>query len=148
MLLLEVTGTISLRPKRLTRAEAESLGGDAIAIMNLLNWRGFEKIEAAVRRWVETIGMTRTLNFKNFPKPNVVMKDYEAMTGLWVFDDTSGITFLVYTDEHRKNPWKGATIELVIPHELQREHTLLPDEVLDTAVSSALHRLFDAMQSY
>lgn len=52
----------------------------------------------------------------NFGKPNVRMIGYESTPGVWLFDDTeSGIIWMIYSDCHKKNHFKGTSYEVILP---------------------------------
>jgi hypothetical protein len=47
--------------------------------------------------------------------PNVILQEYEASPGAWLYDETeTGITFVVFSDGWKKDPWKGSSIECVL----------------------------------
>ena len=45
-------------------------------------------------------------------KPNVTMQGYENSPGAWVFEHTTGIILVIFSDGHRKNCYKGTSYEL------------------------------------
>jgi hypothetical protein len=46
--------------------------------------------------------------------PLVTMPDYESNPGIWIFDDEpTGITFLIWSDCHRANSYKGTSYECI-----------------------------------
>lgn len=67
-----------------------------------------------------TVGLSSILygegSVANFGKPNARMIGYESTPGVWVFDDTNtGIIWVIYSDCHKKNHYKGTTHEVVLP---------------------------------
>lgn len=52
---------------------------------------------------------------KNIGKPNVIVRDFESSPGLWVLDDEeTEITFLIWSDGYKKQPWKGTSYEAIL----------------------------------
>lgn len=67
-----------------------------------------------------TIGLSSLIygegSVANFGKPNVRLIGYESTPGVWVFDDTeTGITWMIYSDCHKKNCYKGTSYEVILP---------------------------------
>ena len=51
---------------------------------------------------------------KNLGRPKVTMPQYESSPGLWQFDDSTGIKFLLWSDGHRKHSYKGSSFEVIV----------------------------------
>lgn len=49
----------------------------------------------------------------NLGKPNVTLPGLESNPGVWIFEHTSGVILLVFSDGHRKNCYRGTSYELV-----------------------------------
>lgn len=50
---------------------------------------------------------------RHLSKPNVTMMGYENRPGAWVFDhEPTGIVLVMFSDGHRKDPYKGTSYEL------------------------------------
>jgi hypothetical protein len=48
-----------------------------------------------------------------FGKPSNNFPDYESNPGVWLFKDAATcVTIIVYSDSHRKNAFKGTSVEL------------------------------------
>lgn len=67
-----------------------------------------------------SFGLSRLLygegSVANFGKPNVRLVGYESTPGVWIFDDTeTGITWMVYSDCHKKKHYKGTSYEVILP---------------------------------
>jgi hypothetical protein len=48
-------------------------------------------------------------------KPLINMRGYESTPGVWILDCTTGIKWIIWSDGHHKNPWKGTTYEVILP---------------------------------
>jgi hypothetical protein len=98
----------------MTVAQAKSLGENATSIPNLYQQGAvIAKALASFNSggmWNGSVEM-----IKNLGAPLVRVREYESSPGLWVLDDTeSGITFLIWSDGYKKNPWKGTTVEVLV----------------------------------
>lgn len=52
---------------------------------------------------------------KGLGKPLITMPEYESSPGLWIFTDKeTGIEFFIWSDVHKKNAFKGTSIEVKI----------------------------------
>lgn len=122
------------------------MGKGAHPLLDLLQSPFMQKSQALMERWMRIL-MTGQLKPVNWPKPLVHMKDYESNPGVWVFKDRSGITFIVYSDEHRKNAYKGTSIEVQRPEHLTARRSEDEDKIrlIDHACASAISRLFDKL---
>ena len=58
------------------------------------------------------IGFNRGRAVVNLGKPNVTLPELESNPGVWVFEHTSGIILLIFSDGHRKNCYRGTSYEL------------------------------------
>lgn len=164
MLLNEIASEhIKQRMGKIKRSGVARLDdGDAVAMRSLESWHGFDEITGAASKWKNIYGIHGAdIHFRNLPAPNADSATLDGHTrvgaaeqpacagvALWVFDDSTGVTFLLFTDEHQQEPEVGTYILIRLPPELQREHTLLPDELLDSTIAGAIHRLYNLLLSY
>lgn len=135
---------VHLHPKKLTVRDVESTHSDPL--MNTVQRLG-PASQQAFQRWID-MSWTHKTDVKKWPKPNVHMQQYEARPGVWLFTDgPTKIKFYVFSDEHRKNAFKGTSIEAVIPPELDPKTAEgMAKEVLDHMFAKVLHRLFDKLE--
>jgi len=105
---------ISLNPKKFTIKEVEELSGNADTLNNLCYSKSLMKIyDSCVASRPSIFGKS---HIKALGKPNVTMRGYESNPGAWIFNDTdSQITWIMFSDGHKKNSFKGASYELILP---------------------------------
>jgi len=72
--------------------------------------------EQASKRLIRSLG-----------KPAVTM-DLEASPGVWLLDHSTGIRLVVFSDCHRKNPWKGTSFEIDLAYTANGKPTDVPLE--------------------
>lgn len=67
-------------------------------------------------------GLHSSSAVKDLGSPNVTMMQYESRPGAWVFDHSTGIVLVIFSDGHRKNPSKGTSYEIAnIPDDFSDE---------------------------
>lgn len=161
MLLLEIKGTITLSTEKFNQARYEDVSSSPDYFGNIMNLgrtrERFPATAAATHEWVEISLSPQAPDFKKLPKPNG-RTTYESNPGIWVFNDSTGITFFVFSDAHRKNAFKGTSIEMALPqhlwmaengatsHRRGDEQSGVGDGVIDAAISSALKRLYEKLK--
>jgi len=142
MLLTEINNSITLRTGKMSRAQVEALSKNAASLYALLQSPFLDNGEHLFSRWTDILMKSR-LKPDQWSKPLVHM-DYEANPGVWIFDDSSGITFIVYSDEHRKNPWRGTSVDVVRPPKLVIDPSDdLSGEFVSKVITSAVNRFLD-----
>lgn len=64
-------------------------------------------------------------SFEDIRPPNVTMKGYESNPGIWIFDDSiNNIKWLMFSDCHRKNRYRGTSYELICDPNISDEKLL------------------------
>jgi hypothetical protein len=136
------------RTSKMKIAEIESLGTDTL--INVLYHRGdypttlkqYHYDLASGDQLLWCINSAEAI--RNFGKPNVTMMDYENRPGAWVFDhEPTGIVLVVFSDGHRKDPYKGTSYELAnIPNSISDADMLALYKDLITLITGIedLHR--------
>lgn len=120
---------ITQRTGKVTIKYIESLGGSTLLGLSFRTpclqplLQNAITAELGGRKWSSSDAI------KRLGPPNVTMRGYESSPGCWLFDHTSGITFLIFSDCHRKHPWRGTSYEVDFP-----EDTPLTDKQLCDAV--------------
>jgi len=126
-----------MKKLKLTRAEAEQLAKKTDCCMNYF-WRdGYPKLKAARIKIQGDSGtdfltfydkMTEGIRNGNLGRPQFVFRDMESEPGFWAFqDEETKVIMILWTDTHRKNAWKGSSIEFV------RDENSLNDDNLSIA---------------
>lgn len=103
------------RQGKITAEEADVIAGKADRIENFRQHdpRLREVLSGKRQEWPYR-DIHSTMIAKVLGKPMLIMREYESSPGLWLLDDTdTGITFLVWSDGYKKNPWKGTSYEAV-----------------------------------
>lgn len=106
-----MSNKILQRKTKITRADALELAENSVRVDSFQN--------AAMRQvWKRYIDSDLFLDnaklIKKLGEPLVTMPDFESNPGLWMFSDIqSGITFMVWSDCHRKNAFKGTSFEVL-----------------------------------
>ena len=103
------TGIVQVT-KKLKLKEAEALGDKTEVVSNLksmkADWHQFLFDDKKYTLFND--------NIKKLGKPNCTMRGYDSVPGMWLFDDTlSGARFVLYSDCHRKNAFKGTSFEVI-----------------------------------
>lgn len=89
---------------------------DPDTLYNIFAW----KREHLFKWWNEEIYVARLMKtdwhsaaIKKFGKPLVHARHIESNPGIWIFSDfITGAIMIVYSDQHRKNHYKGTSYEL------------------------------------
>lgn len=55
----------------------------------------------------------------NLPPPNSIMRGYESTPGVWLFEDTCGYYWSVWSDGQYKRCYKGTSIFLLVPNNVE-----------------------------
>ena len=117
MKLTEILGGIKQRTGKITRKDAIELGKKSDTLINFCrNNNKLQKIMSSTFEDPKLVHLFHSSNIiKNLGQPLVTMPQYESSPGLWVFDDEpTGIVFLIWSDGHHKNPWKGTKYEAIV----------------------------------
>jgi hypothetical protein len=160
MLLNEITGTLTQDPTKVgVRLYTDTVQKPSYfgPIANLAHFsKRLPKTHDAVGSWIHAGASGQQLSFLKSSKPNGTMGGFEGNPGLWVFTDKTGIRFFVFSDEHRKNAFKGTSIELELPKHfwlgdtqaegMPTEPNEISDGIIDVAIEGALHRLFNKLR--
>lgn len=68
-------------------------------------------------------------------EPNALMSGYASKPLAWVFDDSTGVTFVIISDGLNRESWRGATYE-----------ASLPQGISDKDIVSATSRLIEILK--
>lgn len=105
------------RQHKMKIAEVEALGSDTL--MNVIFHHS--RFPKTLKCYHEDMSSGDSLLWgvngkeavQHLGKPNVNMIGYESRPGAWVFDhEPTGIILVIFSDGHRKNPYKGTSYEL------------------------------------
>ena len=103
-------------------------------IGNILRSGRFEKARAlwfnAMQESYWSIVSEDTI--KKWGKPNINCRNLEASPGVWLFNDSVGVAWIIYSDLHHKHPWKGTSFEVYVI-----------DRVDDEDLCGAINRFLD-----
>lgn len=119
------------RPYKMRIKEVEELSQTSQSFRNLAFDKRFPSIDKMIDSMYDDTDyeIIHTLygsgSVRNFNKPNVTMRGYESNPGAWVFDDTdTGITWIIFSDCHKKYHFKGTSYELILPPGITNEQLL------------------------
>lgn len=127
---------IVYRNNKITVKDAQRIASKADSLINLYNFSS--TLGIVYGKLLNDLMDYEIFNgkaIKALGKPAAIIRAYESSPGLWLFDDTdTNITFLVWSDEYKKNPWKGTCYEAITT----------PENVND--VGEAFERLIDYLK--
>ena len=100
---------------KMTRAQALELGGNASNVFSMQ--REQKELQSTISKFMETdLFWKSDVWIKKLGKPSTSIPEFESNPGIWVFlDNETGIKFLIWSDCHRKNAYKGTSYESIIP---------------------------------
>jgi len=110
--------TLTLRPGKITGKELLRMYED-LTITPIGNYLRSGRFEKAKDIWYNAMqksfwSIVSKGTVAKWGKPNLNCRDLESSPGVWIFDDTAGVTWVIYSDMHHKHPWKGTSFEVSI----------------------------------
>lgn len=105
---------IILRKGKISEQEAYELAGKSDRVENFNN-KSRSVYKSLVHDWDLYAEFKKDM-LKALGAPMVICRDFESEPGLWLADDEeTGVTFMIFSDEHRKKAWKGTSFEAIAP---------------------------------
>lgn len=110
----KVANTLKLESDKHTQKQIEGLSYQPNRIENLLYNRSICGVTFDVHMYIYDI-INDHIKSGAMGKPVVHMKEYESNPGVWILKDSENPDFMIiiYTDVHRKNAFKGTSIEVI-----------------------------------
>lgn len=105
------SNTLVLEKRKHTRKDVLSLG-NSTRIDNLLHYNTNNKINFYSFMYIRDM-IDYCVRSGYMGKPLIHM-DYESNPGVWILSDSdSDLKYIIYSDVHRKNAYKGTAIEII-----------------------------------
>jgi len=112
------------RTKKLTRKEALQMADKAAHLLNVLMGYELTKwFDGCFKKDMDKYWIFGDVLVKQIPtKPLVHMPDFESNPGVWVYEDTeTKVVWMIYSDCHKKNAYKGTSFEPILPPYISTE---------------------------
>lgn len=114
-----MTHTLTLCSKKIPKKEMEELHNQLNQVSLYSLCRRAPTLRKFFSELFELVWIAQGEVVRDLPPPNSIMRGYESTPGVWLFEDTCGYCWSVWSDGKYKNCFKGTSIYLLVPGETE-----------------------------